>query len=118
MGMVAALNAFQPEALTAYPSGGGRAGRGAAPGAAADRADAGRHVLGGADGRHAPAHGRRLGVEPHFYGTTEALIVAAGRQGQAGMEILKDLVVVEVVDERDPGHGAKFKAKFKLVKRA
>jgi len=32
-------------------------------------------------------------------GTTEALIVAASRRGQAGMDILEDLVVVEVVDE-------------------
>ena len=52
------------------------------------------------------------GVEPlNFYGTTEALILAAGRPGQAGMDILEDLVVVEVVDQRDrpvppgvPGH--------------
>jgi phenylacetate-coenzyme A ligase PaaK-like adenylate-forming protein len=34
-----------------------------------------------------------------FYGTTEALIPALGRQGQTGMDILEDLVVVEVVDE-------------------
>jgi phenylacetate-CoA ligase len=56
---------------------------------------------------------RRIGqawdLEPlDFYGTTEALIVAAG---QEGMDILEDLVVVEVVDEHDrpvppglPGH--------------
>jgi phenylacetate-CoA ligase len=51
-------------------------------------------------------------VEPlDFYGTTEALILAAGRPGQAGLDILEDLVVVEVVDQRDrpvppgvPGH--------------
>jgi len=46
-----------------------------------------------------------------FYGTTEALIPAAGRQGQTGMDILEDLVVLEVVDEHNqpvppgvPGH--------------
>jgi phenylacetate-coenzyme A ligase PaaK-like adenylate-forming protein len=72
----------------------------------------GRHQLGGADGRHAPAHGRGPGVAPlDFYGTTEALVPAAGRQGQTGMDILEDLVVLEVVDERNrpvppgvPGH--------------
>jgi phenylacetate-coenzyme A ligase PaaK-like adenylate-forming protein len=52
------------------------------------------------------------GLEPlDFYGTTEALILAAGRPGQAGMDVLEDLVIVEVVDEHDrpvapgvPGH--------------
>jgi phenylacetate-CoA ligase len=40
------------------------------------------------------------GLEPlDFYGTTEAAVVAAARQGQAGMDVLEDLVVVEVVDE-------------------
>jgi phenylacetate-CoA ligase len=51
-------------------------------------------------------------VEPlDFNGTTEALIPAAGRPGQTGMDILEDLVVLEVVDERNrprppgvPGH--------------
>ena len=36
-----------------------------------------------------------------FYGTTEALIPAAGRPGQVGMDILEDLVVLEVTDEHD-----------------
>jgi hypothetical protein len=36
-----------------------------------------------------------------LYGTTEALVPAAGRQGQTGMDILEDLVVLEVVDERN-----------------
>ncbi|MFL6266679.1 MAG: hypothetical protein ACJ75C_11555 [Actinomycetes bacterium] len=41
-----------------------------------------------------------FGLEPlDFYGTTEALVLAAGRQDPAGMDILEDLVVVEVVDE-------------------
>jgi phenylacetate-CoA ligase len=52
------------------------------------------------------------GLEPlDFYRTTEALILAAGRPGQAGMDVLEDLVIVEVVDEHDrpvapgvPGH--------------
>jgi phenylacetate-CoA ligase len=46
-----------------------------------------------------------------FYGTIEALILAAGCQGQTGMDILEDLVVLEVVDEYNqpvppgvPGH--------------
>ncbi|MET0834759.1 MAG: hypothetical protein ABWZ62_12390, partial [Actinomycetota bacterium] len=42
------------------------------------------------------------GLEPvDFYGTTEALVPAAGRPGQTGMDILEDLVVLEVVDDRD-----------------
>ena len=56
--------------------------------------------------------GEAWGLDPlDFYGTTEALVVAAGRQGQAGMDVLEDLVVVEVVDQRGrpvapgvPGH--------------
>jgi phenylacetate-CoA ligase len=52
------------------------------------------------------------GVEPiDFYGTTEAAVVAAGRQHQSGMDILEDLVVLEVVDQHNhpvppgtPGH--------------
>src|SRR5215207_5560538 len=108
--MARALNAFQPEALTAHPSVGA---------ALAEEQLQGRL-------RIAPALVatssevqtadmlRRMtdawGVEPlNFYGTTEALILAAGRPGQAGMDILEDLVVV--VDQRDrpvppgvPGH--------------
>lgn len=37
-----------------------------------------------------------------FYGTTEAAVVAAGRQQQTVMDILEDLVIVEVVDEAQP----------------
>jgi phenylacetate-CoA ligase len=41
--------------------------------------------------------GQAFGVEPlDFYGTTEAAVVAASRQGQAGMDVLEDLVLVEV----------------------
>src|SRR5215207_6381040 len=82
----AARDGAGPERLPARgpdrpPLGGGRVGRGAAPGPP---------------------------VEPlNFYGTTEALILAAGRPGQAGMDILEDVVV----DQRDrpvplgvPGH--------------
>jgi phenylacetate-CoA ligase len=110
--MVSALNAFQPEALTTYPSVAAALaeeqlqGRlGIAPGLVATTSE-----VQTADMR------RRMteawGLEPlDFYGTTEALIVAAGRPGQAGMDVLEDLVVVEVVDEHDrpvapgvPGH--------------
>jgi putative adenylate-forming enzyme len=100
--MVATLNAYQPQALTAYHS------------VAAQLAD---EQL---DGRLriAPAvvatssevltaeMRRRIrdawGVEPlDFYGTTEAAVPAASRQGQVGMDILEDLVVLEVVDRHD-----------------
>lgn len=110
--MVQALNAFQPEALTAYPS---------VAAALAEEQLQGRlriaPALVATSSEVQTADMRRRmtdawGVEPlNFYGTTEALIVAAGRPGQAGMDILEDLVVVEVVDQRDrpvppgvPGH--------------
>jgi phenylacetate-coenzyme A ligase PaaK-like adenylate-forming protein len=100
--MVSALNAFQPEALTAYPS--------VAAALAEEQLQGRLRIAPGlvattsevqtADMR------RRMteawGLEPlDFYGTTEALICAAGRPGQVGMDVLEDLVVVEVVDEHD-----------------
>ena len=56
--------------------------------------------------------GEAWGLDPlDFYGTTEAAVPAAGRPGQAGMDVLEDLVVLEVVDDHDrpvppgvPGH--------------
>jgi phenylacetate-CoA ligase len=110
--MVQALNAFQPEALNAYPS---------VAAALAEEQLQGRlriaPALVATSSEVQTADMRRRmtdawGVEPlNFYGTTEALILAAGRPGQAGMDILEDLVVVEVVDQRDrpvppgvPGH--------------
>jgi phenylacetate-CoA ligase len=109
---VAALNAFQPEALTAYPS---------VAAALAEEQLQGRLRIAPtlvattsevqtADMRR--RMGEAWGLDPiDFYGTTEALVVAAGRQGQAGMDVLEDLVVVEVVDQRGrpvppggPGH--------------
>jgi phenylacetate-CoA ligase len=110
--MVATLNAFQPEALTAYPS---------LAAALAEEQLQGRLRIAPtlvattsevqtADMRR--RMGEAWGLDPiDFYGTTEALVVAAGRQGQAGMDVLEDLVVVEVVDQRGrpvapgvPGH--------------
>ena len=110
--MVAALNAFQPEALTAYPS------------VAAALAEEQLHgrlqiaptlVATSSEVQTADMRrriGEAWGVAPlNFYGTTEALIPAAGRPGQVGMDILEDLVVLEVTDEHDrpvppgvPGH--------------
>jgi len=100
--MVAALNAFQPEALTAYPS---------VAAALAEEQLQGRLriaptlVATSSEVQTADMR-RRIGeawrVTPlDFYGTTEALIPAAGRPGQAGMDILEDLVVLEVTDEHD-----------------
>jgi len=110
--MVAALNAFPPQALTAYPT---------VAAALAEEQLQGRlriaPTLVATTSEVQTADMRRRmtqawGLEPlDFYGTTEAAVVAAARQGQAGMDILEDLVVVEVVDEHDrpvppgvPGH--------------
>jgi len=100
--MVAALNAFQPEALTAYPS---------VAAALAEEQLQGRlriapTVVGTSSEVQTADMRQRMadawGLEPvDFYGTTEALIPAAGRPGQTGMDILEDLVVLEVVDDRD-----------------
>jgi phenylacetate-CoA ligase len=110
--MVAALNDFRPEALTAYPS---------VAAALAEEQLQGRLRIAPAmvattsevqtaDMRQRMAEA--WGLAPlDFYGTTEALVPAAGRQSQTGMDILEDLVVLEVVDERNrpvppgvPGH--------------
>jgi phenylacetate-CoA ligase len=110
--LVAALNTYQPEALTAYPS------------IAAQLAEEQLHgrlrispslvattseVL-TADMRHRIREAWSLDAID-FYGTTEAAVVAAGRQGQTGMDVLEDLVIVEVVDQHHrpvppgtPGH--------------
>jgi phenylacetate-coenzyme A ligase PaaK-like adenylate-forming protein len=100
--MVKALNSFQPEALTAYPS---------VAAALAEEQLQGRLRIAPAlvattSEVQAADMCRRMadawGVEPlNFYGTTEALILAAGRPGQDGMDVLEDLVVVEIVDERN-----------------
>lgn len=110
--MVAALNAYRPQALTAYPSVAAQLAEEQLQGQlriAPELVATTSEVL--TDDMR-----RRVrdawGVEPiDFYGTTEAAVVAAGRQGQAGMDVLEDLVVVEVVDEHDrpvppgtPGH--------------
>jgi hypothetical protein len=110
--MVAALNAFRPQALTAYAT---------VAAALAEEQLQGRLriaptlVATTSEVQTADIH-RRItqawDLEPlDFYGTTEAAVVAAARQGQAGMDVLEDLVVVEVVDEHDrpvppgvPGH--------------
>jgi phenylacetate-CoA ligase len=100
--MVDALNAFPPQGLTAYPT---------VAAALAEEQLQGRlriaPTLVATTSEVQTADMRRRmtqawGLEPlDFYGTTEAAVVAAARQGQAGMDILEDLVVVEVVDEHD-----------------
>jgi putative adenylate-forming enzyme len=110
--LVAALNAYQPQALTAYAS--------IAAQLAEEQLD-GRlriapTVVGTtsevltADMRRRIRDAWSLGPLD-FYGTTEATVPAAGRQGQVGMDILEDLVVLEVVDQHNrpvppgtPGH--------------
>jgi phenylacetate-coenzyme A ligase PaaK-like adenylate-forming protein len=110
--MVAVLNDFRPEALTAYPS---------VAAALAEEQLQGRlriapaMVATSSEVQTADLRRRMAeawGLAPlDFYGTTEALVAAAGRQGQTGMDVLEDLVVLEVVDERNrpvppgvPGH--------------
>jgi phenylacetate-coenzyme A ligase PaaK-like adenylate-forming protein len=110
--MVAALNAFQPEALTAYPSVAAMLAEEQLQGRlrVAPALVATSSEVQTADMRQRMAEA--WGVDPiDFYGTTEALVPAVGRQGQAGMDILEDLVVLAVVDERNrpvppgvPGH--------------
>jgi phenylacetate-CoA ligase len=95
--MVAALNAFRPQALTAYAT---------VAAALAEEQLQGRlrvaPTLVATTSEVQTADIRRRiaqawGLEPlDFYGTTEAAVVAAARQGQAGMDVLEDLVVVEV----------------------
>jgi phenylacetate-coenzyme A ligase PaaK-like adenylate-forming protein len=100
--MVAALNDFRPEALTAYPS--------VAAALAEEQLQGRLRIAPGVVATSSEVQTadmrRRMreawGVEPlDFYGTTEALIPAAGRPGQEGMDVLEDLVIVEVVDEHD-----------------
>jgi phenylacetate-CoA ligase len=98
--MVAALNAYQPEALTAYAS--------IAAQLAEERLE-GRlqitpTVVGTTSEVLTDDMRRRIreawSLEPlDFYGTTEAAVPAASRPGQVGMDILEDLVVLEVVDQ-------------------
>jgi phenylacetate-CoA ligase len=110
--LVAALNAYQPEAVTAYPSVAAQLAEEQlhgqlriAPSLVATTSE----VL-TTDMRHR-IHAA-WSLDPiDFYGTTEAAVVAAGRQHQTGMDILEDLVIVEVVDDHNqpvppgtPGH--------------
>ena len=100
--MVAALNEFRPEALTAYLS---------VAAALAEEQLQGRlriapTVVATSSEVQTADMRRRMaeawGLAPlDFYGTTEALVPAAGRQGQTGMDVLEDLVVLEVVDEQN-----------------
>ena len=100
--MVAALNAFQPDALTAYPSVAAMLAEEQLQG----RLRIAPTVVGTSSEVQTADMRQRMadawGLEPvDFYGTTEAMIPAAGRPGQTGMDILEDLVVLEVVDDRD-----------------
>jgi phenylacetate-CoA ligase len=100
--LVAALNAYQPEAVTAYPSVAAQLAEEQlhgqlriAPSLVATTSE----VL-TTDMRHR-IHAA-WSLDPiDFYGTTEAAVVAAGRQHQTGMDILEDLVIVEVVDDHN-----------------
>ena len=110
--LVAALNAYQPQALTAYAS--------IAAQLAEEQLDGRLRIaptVVGTTSEVLTADMRRRirdawSLEPlDFYGTTEATVPAAGRQGQVGMDILEDLVVLEVVDQHNrpvppgtPGH--------------
>jgi phenylacetate-CoA ligase len=110
--MVAALNAYQPEAMTAYPSIAAMLAEEQLSGhlRIAPRVVATSSEVLTGDMRHRIRDA--WNVEPlDFYGTTEATVPAASRQDQVGMDILEDLVVIEVVDEHDrpvppgvPGH--------------
>jgi phenylacetate-coenzyme A ligase PaaK-like adenylate-forming protein len=110
--MVAALNAYQPEALTAYPS--------IAAQLAEEQLDGklgiSPTVVGTTSEVLTTDMRRRIhdawNVDPcDIYGTTEAAVPAASRQHQIGMDILEDLVIVESVDTHNhpvppgtPGH--------------
>jgi phenylacetate-CoA ligase len=110
--MVDALNAYQPEALTAYPS--------IAAQLAEEQLDGKLRisptVVGTTSEVLTTDMRRRIhdawNVHPcDVYGTTEAAVPAAGRQHQIGMDILEDLVIVESVDTHNhpvppgtPGH--------------
>jgi phenylacetate-CoA ligase len=98
--LVAALNAFQPDALVGYPS---------VAGLLADEQLAGRLRIaprGGAFGAEplTPNLRRRIraawGFEPSsMYAATEAPVIASSTPGHPELEIAEDLVLVEVVDE-------------------
>lgn len=111
--LVAALNAYQPEALVGYPS---------IAGLLADEQLAGRLRIaprGGAFGAEplTPNLRRRIraawGFEPtSMYAATESPVIASSTPEHAELEIAEDLVLVEVVDEHNrpvpPGtHGVK-----------
>jgi phenylacetate-coenzyme A ligase PaaK-like adenylate-forming protein len=110
--MVAAPNAYQPEALTAYPSIAAQLAEAQLDGQlriAPTLVATTSEVL-TADMRHR-IHAA-WSLDPiDFYGTTEAAVPAAGRQHQTGMDILEDLVIIESVDPHNhpvppgtPGH--------------
>jgi phenylacetate-CoA ligase len=100
--LVAALDAYQPEALVGYPS---------LAGLLADEQLAGRlhiHPQGGAFGAEplTPNLRRRIraawGFEPtSMYAATESPVIASSTPEHAELEIHEDLVLVEVVDEHD-----------------
>ena len=100
--LVAALNAFQPDAIVGYPS---------VAGLLADEQLAGRLRIsprGGGFGAEplTPNLRRRIraawGFEPvSLYAATESPVIASGTPGHPELEIHEDVVLVEVVDERD-----------------
>ena len=100
--LVAALNAYQPEALVGYPS---------VAGLLADEQLAGRlHIAprGATFGAEplTPNLRRRIraawGFEPvSLYAATESPVIASSTPKHAELEIAEDLVLVEVVDEHN-----------------
>lgn len=99
--MVSALNAYQPEVLLGYPS---------VAGMLADEQLAGRlriQLKACLNGGERLTRGVRdrihaaWGIEPHSaYAATEAPTIAVGTL-DAGLEIVEDVLVVEVVDEHN-----------------
>lgn len=97
--IVAALNAYQPDALVGYPS---------VAGVLADEQLAGRlHIpltAGGFGGEPlTPALRQRIrgawGFEPaSLYAATEAPVIASGAREHPELELAEDLAIVEVVD--------------------
>ncbi len=100
--LVAALNAYQPEAMVGYPS---------VAGVLADEQLAGRlriHLTAGAFGAEplTPSLRCRIraawGFEPvSVYAATEAPVIASSTPEHAELELAEDVVLVEVVDQDD-----------------
>ena len=97
---VAALNAYQPEALLAYASVVGTLADEQLDGRLAIEPELVVDDLRGADGRDRSADRGRLGPRPvNAYAATEAPGIAIGSRDDVGMHVFEDSVVLEVVDD-------------------